>query len=100
MTSKTNLMTITPPESSSGLDPAADLQTQEFWQFFEISADGLLLLAAGKIMHANAAAVQMFRVNSYGDLQHKSISGFLVDDTSAKLSDMVDRPRQFEDSFT
>lgn len=100
MTSKTNLMTITTPESSSGSDPLADLQTQEFWQFFEISADGLLLLAAGKIMHANAAAVQMFRVNSYGDLQHKSISGFLVDDTSAKLNDMMDRPRQFEDSFS
>ena len=73
MTSKTNLMTITPPESSSGFDQVADLQTQEFWQFIEIRTDGLLLLSAVKNMPEIAEAVQMFGVNRYRDLEDKII---------------------------
>ena len=100
MTSETSRMNVHLPSSDSELDSIANLQKQEFWQFFEISADGLLLLSAGKIIHANAAAVRLFRANTYSDLRHKNIRAFLADNSSDALNGIVDYPRRLEDSFS
>lgn len=100
MTSDTIRMNVHLPSSDSELDSIANLQKQEFWQFFEISADGLLLLSAGKVVHANAAAVRMFRANTYNDLRHKNIRVFLAETPSDALNGTLDYPRRLEDSFS